>query len=254
MLSLRDFQEQFHSALSGDISEPLKCAVVAAGLPAERRLQVYRNNMQASLTESLACTYPAIAKLVGEDYFNTLARLYIKAHPSQSGDLHQFGNRLADYLKDYQAAARLPYLPDLARFEWCYHEIFHAVEESSLGIDSLNSLSVEQLSNIRFHLHPATRLVASSYPLVSIWQLAGQDSSSPGTIQLDQGGEFVALARRNYEISFQILDEHQFRFLTLIIEDQPLYKILDKIGDGLGDFQRFLSDQFALGNFTGYSI
>src|SRR5689334_21117181 len=85
MLSLRERQRGFAAALLGT-------AAVPGGL------QVYRNNVFASLTEALAAVYPVVKRLVGEPFFNQLARRFIRRHPSRSGNLHDFGAELPAFI------------------------------------------------------------------------------------------------------------------------------------------------------------
>jgi hypothetical protein len=99
--------------------------VRAQGIASARRLQVYRNNLFASLTEVLAAVYPVTRHLVGAAYFDHAARGYIAAHPSVSGDVHRYGGRFGEYLGGYPGSDKLAYLPDTARLEWSYHGAFH---------------------------------------------------------------------------------------------------------------------------------
>ena len=98
--------------------------IIADGLSGERRLQVYSNNIYRGLTDALIAVYPVIYRLVGEEFFRYMGREYIVSHPSQSGDLHKFGDQLEAFIKDFEPASGLIYLPDVAKLEWSYHLYF----------------------------------------------------------------------------------------------------------------------------------
>ena len=78
------------------------------GVAATRRLHVYRNNLFASLGAALGAVYPVVARLVGAAFFRQLAHGYVLRHPSLSGNLHDFGARLPDYLRKQSSLAALP--------------------------------------------------------------------------------------------------------------------------------------------------
>src|SRR4030067_705372 len=88
-----------------------------------RLFQVYRNNVFLSLTGALAAVYPVVRRLVGEGFFDYLADSFIRAHRPGSGNLHDFGVELAEFLAGFPACAPHPYLADVARPEWAYHRV-----------------------------------------------------------------------------------------------------------------------------------
>jgi hypothetical protein len=73
---------------------------------------VYRNNYRGNLHDALAGAYPVIVQLVGEDFFRYMARCYIGAHPSRSGNLYHYGDKLAEFVADFEPAQGLAYLAD----------------------------------------------------------------------------------------------------------------------------------------------
>ena len=80
------------------------------------RLAVYRGNVVGACTKALAGAYPIVAKIVGESFFEGLAREYLRRFPSASGDLNEFGGSLAQFVAHFPHTQDLPYLPDLCPF------------------------------------------------------------------------------------------------------------------------------------------
>src|SRR5689334_805011 len=105
-----------------------------------RRLQVYRNNVHASLAAALADVYPVIARVVGNECLAALARHSVIAHPSRAGSLHAFGDALPSFLHDVDELAALPWLADLAALEWAVHEVYHEADDEPLDPRTLASL------------------------------------------------------------------------------------------------------------------
>ena len=62
---------------------------------ARHRFGIYRGNAAANVAKALAATYPVVEKIVGPEFFAGLAREYRSRHPSQHGDLNEYGHAFA---------------------------------------------------------------------------------------------------------------------------------------------------------------
>ena len=118
------------------------------------RSDIYRNNVFGTLTDALAMAYPVICKLVGSDFFERLASGFIRQTPSKSGNLHNFGGELSEFIAGFQECSELTYLPDVARLEWACHEVFFSADHPPLESDRLNAVSADRYGELKFHLHP----------------------------------------------------------------------------------------------------
>ena len=221
MPSLRDIQIAFAEGVL-DGAAPLAGAVVERGLSGARRLQLYRNNTFASLTEALGAVYPVVQRLVGEDFLRFVAARYIPAHPSRSGNLHDFGGQFAEFLAGLPETAGLPYLPDVARLEWAYHQVFHEADHGPLDSTGLSRLPPEAYATLRFRLHPASRLLASPYPVLHIWQVNQEGFSGDPSVRLDEGGTRVLAFRPELEVELQALGEGEFTLLQSLAQGRNL--------------------------------
>ncbi|QOY95699.1 DUF692 family protein [Massilia sp. UMI-21] len=133
------------------------------------RLALYRGNLSAGWERALGAAYPVLRQLVGEAFFDGLARAYGKAVPSQDPDLAGFGDRLADFLAEFAPAAPYPYLPDMARLEWAVHRAGLAPGLAPLGVDALMAMTPETLEAARFILHPSVALLHSRWAIAALW-------------------------------------------------------------------------------------
>lgn len=257
-MRLLEFQQRFAARLLRDGDDPLDDGLEAiirdGGLSAERRIGVYRNNVRENLTGSLRATYPAVFALVGEDFFRMLAWRYLRRHPSTSGDLHAFGGQFAAFLPTVAEAATLPYLADVARMEWHYHEVFHAADAEPVAVTALGDFEASTHHRLRLVLHPASALVSSAYPLLPIWQLAihGGDHD----IDLDTGGQHLLVARRGLEMSFQHLAAAESAFLASMLAGENLAGCHQRATAACADFDLLdcLARQFRLGNIVGVGL
>lgn len=162
------------------------------------RFDVYRASFQANLCNALRDTYPVVNRLVGENYFDRVAHAYLRAHPSRSGDLHEFGAHFATFIAALDSARNLPYLPDVARLEWLAHQSFHAADAESLTLAALAELPFESYGSLC--LLPSVRLMNSEFPVHRIWQVNQEGWAGDAVVHLDEGGARLAVSREGLDI------------------------------------------------------
>lgn len=135
------------------------------------RLGVYRNNVVASLVVALAETFAVVRELVGGDFFDAMARHFIRLHPPASPMLAEYGEALPAFIEGFAPAAGLPYLADIARLEHARVQSFHAADAPALRAHQLAARLAEPecLPAARVRLHPSVHVVASRHAVVSIW-------------------------------------------------------------------------------------
>lgn len=188
-------------------------------------MSIYRNNMISSLVQTLFSTYKMIVKIVGEDFFRQMAKEYIDSYPSASGNLHDYGEYLGDFVAEYPPAFNLPYLSEVALFEWTCHVLQDASDSQPLDIKNLESLSPDKFQELRFSLHPASRLIQFQYPILRIMDLCKGEVEDE--INLDEGGVNLLLIRRELEIILVPLSLADYTFLSALGRNEALGEALD---------------------------
>lgn len=225
MLRLPELQAAFAAGILGE-SAVAMAAIAPGRFAPDQHLQIYRNNIFESLTGALTAVYPVIERLVGTGFFRFAADNYIRLHPPRSGNLHDFGMHYADFLAGFAPAAGLPYLPDVARLEWAWHEAFHAADAAALDARRLADVAAEQQGDLRFTLHPSARLLDSPYPLLNIWQ-ANQDDAAEQIIDLTQGGAPLLVIRRGLRVEIDTLTPGEHALLRALAQDATLETACD---------------------------
>jgi len=193
MPTLRDFQTSFGASVRGASATGLG-PVRENGIPLERRMDVYRNNVHSSLIDALASAYPVVERLVGHDFFRAMAREFLRAHMPQRGTLTGFGGELPEFLEGFGPASSLPYLGDVARVDRAWLTAYHGADCPAIDADALAQTAPEDLGELRIDLHPAVQFVTSRYPIWSIWRTNKEDET-PGGVDLTSGGETICLLR-----------------------------------------------------------
>ena len=135
------------------------------------RFVVYRNNVHSSLINALATAYPVTLQLVGEKFFRAMAGLFVQVCPPTTPLISEYGSAFAAFIQDFEPAASVPYLADVARLERLRVRAYHAADCQVLDQHSvLEQLQgCAQLGQLRVRLHPSLATLESSYAVVSVW-------------------------------------------------------------------------------------
>jgi len=218
-LSLRDTQQRFVDAILHEQIDP--AGIIADGrFAAARHLQVYRNNVFESLTAALRAVYPAIERLVGDGFFRYASHEYAVRHPPTGGNLHDFGNCFAGFLKEFPPALPHEYLTDVASLEWAWHEAFHAADEAPLDPASLADVPPAQYPVLRFHLHPSARLIVSRFPVAAIWEANIASHADTPEINLDNGADRLLVIRRGLSVEVERLSAGEFALIEALARNE----------------------------------
>jgi len=191
---LAERQRDFAAALL-DAGRPLPKGIVGPdGEPSAKRFAVYRNNVIVGLIEALGDAFPAVRRIVGEDFFREMARAYFVREPPSSPILLDYGDKFADFVDGFAPAAGLPYLRDVARIERAWREAYHASEAEPLDAAAFAAIGPDRYPELRLLFHPSARVVRSSFPAVTIWRMNVADGV-PAPVDLAAGGEDAFVVR-----------------------------------------------------------
>jgi hypothetical protein len=238
MQPLRELQLGFARAVSeAHFAQSFSTRIRAHGLNGSRRIQVYRNNTYASLAEALAAVYPVIQRLVGSSFFSQTTRRYIQHHLSKSGDIHRYGEHFGDFLSQLPTASEYPYLADVARLEWAYHEVFHSEILSPMNLETLRHVPRTDYPSLRFQLQPAARLLASPYPVLRIWQVNQEGWRGDPSVSLDEGGVRVLVMRTIENVTFQPLGAGEYLLLEQLGQGATLAKAHERARKADSEFE-----------------
>jgi hypothetical protein len=175
---LLELQRQLRRAVLGGDTAALVAAIRGDGLDPAARLRIYRNHAFATLSAVLEGTFPVVCRLVDERFFAYAAHEYLRAYPPHSRCLVEYGAEFADFLVRFEPCKDLPYLPDVARFEWALNIAAMVREAAALPIEALAAVPREKAARLTVRLQPSASYFASRWPIDTIWQ-ANQQSEVP---------------------------------------------------------------------------
>ncbi|MEA3150028.1 MAG: hypothetical protein QOD56_967 [Gammaproteobacteria bacterium] len=220
MPSLRELQTRILDALLTASFEPAAPLIAAPVDGALARLGVYANNMRSNFVDSLRGSFPAIVRLVGEEYFAQTARAFQRRHPSRSGDLQHAGRDFPAYLAELHSADEFDYLAHVARLEWLIQESLLAAEHAPLDLQKLAGVDSSAYDALHFELHPTLRLFESPYPARRIRD-ANVGSDPPEAIDLSSASDRLALMRKQMQLQFLPLTVGESAFLQALLGGEP---------------------------------
>jgi hypothetical protein len=252
MPSLRELQSGvMHALLDG---EPERAApfIAPGAIAPEHALSVYAGNARTNFIESLISSFPAIRRLVGEDYFRQCARGFHARHPSLSGDLQPAGLRFPQHLSQLHRDDEFRYLGEVARLEWLIQETLLAADHGPLDLANLGAVGAGDYDDLRFRPHPSARLFASQFPCLDIWEANVGSDAEPELIDLGAGPDRVLLVRNRGQLKCHRLTHGEQAFLQSVLAGERFAAAvasgahrgkLDAAGDGFdaaAALQRFV--------------
>lgn len=178
MLSLSEHQSRWREALLAP-DEGLAASLHPA-------LAIHRNNFFHATRSALSSQFPTVEALVGKAFFVAMARDFIVAAPPTSPVIMNYGAGFADFIQDYPPAQGVPYLSDMARFEWALHQVRHAADVPPMDPQYFATLAPEDLLALELKLIPAACLFSSDYTIARIWRAhLGADGELSGIGSID---------------------------------------------------------------------
>jgi uncharacterized protein (UPF0276 family) len=223
-------QQTFGAALF-DSAHDAALAPLLKGDP--RRIGIYRGNLHAHWTRALSSAYPVLRRLVGDEFFDALARVYGRAHPAPDPDLNRFGAALPDFLAGFAPAADHPYLPDVARLEWCVHEAWFAPEADTPSA-ALAGLAPDAFEAARAVLHPSLRLHASPWATVALWR--AHQADGPDFPDELQARTHALVLRPRLDVAVEAIGAAEHAALACLARGGTFGAALDAAFDVDGDF------------------
>lgn len=190
----------------------------ANGADPAGRFAVYRNNVQSSLINALADSYPVVLQLVGDEFFRAMAGLYVQSCPPQGPLINDYGKDFAGFIDRFEPAASVPYLADMARLERLRVQAYHAADAQPLSQEQIAAA-------LTVGFHPSLNLLTSTFAVVAIWAAHQQDATLAG-IDLDHGQNALVL-RNGLEVEVFAIDHGASTFIQHLRNGQSLTQALE---------------------------
>ncbi len=218
---LRRFQEHFARALvdPADVSD---CGADVARLTEQPGFAVYRNTVMKGCIDALVANFPAVTRLVGEEWMRAAAAVFARANLPPLPMLLDYGAGFADFLAAFEPAAELTYLPGVARLDRFWTEAHGARDEATLASRAVAALTPEQLAATVLRPHAAARWAwFDGQPVFTVWTRNRTRGSNDET-EIPWHGEGALIVRPVDEVRWQALARGEVAFLDACAAGRPL--------------------------------
>ncbi len=259
--SLLEVQRALLASLAEGRHGAAASLVLADGLEAAARLSIYRNTAMSTLTGALRLTFPAVLKLVGEEFFEGAARAFIDRHPARGAWLDEYGAAFTSFIAQFPPASSVPYLPDVARLEWAISRALHAPDARAMDPARLAGLSAAQSERLRLVAHPALSLLRTDSPADAIWHaVLDGDDAALASIDLTDAPVHLLIERRVQAsgeqplttVQVHRLGERAWRLTAALCAGCSLGTALQEHADA--DAGGVLAEHLATGRFIDFTL
>ncbi len=168
-IGLRAYQDGFADALLAPAGTA-SASTLLAPLVAQPGFAVYRNTVMKGCIDALQANYPAVVRLVGDEWFRAAAAIYVRSHLPAQPSLLCYGDRFADFIATFEPAGELPYLAGVARLDRFWSEAHVAADAAPLAAEAVARLAPARLAAAVLQPHPAARWAwFDTHPIATIW-------------------------------------------------------------------------------------
>ena len=156
-MDLHDFQNKFSHFLYAKNTDELDLESISRLIVFDRhksndRVMIYRNNLVFGLLECLKKTFPNTVTALGEENFSYFVRELIYSCASTHWDIRKYGKELTPFLQNQSLLAEVPWIFEIAEFEWKLHELSFCDDEPRLSTTELEKIKNESASQHEFML------------------------------------------------------------------------------------------------------
>lgn len=221
------------------------------------RLNIYRNTFVIGVTKALRLSYPAVHRLVGEIFFDGAAGLFIAQCPPRAAYLDEYGAEFPEFLGNFQPAASLVYLADVARLEWVVNRALHAADAGPLDLARLlarlSALSPAEQSRVALVPHPSVAVLRTATPADVIWRaVLSRDDAALAAVDVGAGPAHLMVERRATGVEVSRLDAAEWRFAAALCDSRPIEAAIAEAPDGRADV--LLAGHLAAGRFVDFRL
>lgn len=203
-----------------DHNMPLK---PAGKLSIQKAFEVYHDSYVLKLTEALQKTYAAVHWVTGDDLFHKVTKQYIDTEPSVSYNLEDYGHNFPEYLKGHRLTRGVPFLPDLARFEWTYKNLYHHANPEPLPSEHIKEILHTQDARLQFI--DAMEVFASPFHVSEMWLRKSEPPYMFEDITWEYP-EWVLMFKRDHEIFIQPINHTEASIIEELLSGAKVSEAL----------------------------
>lgn len=255
-MRLLNLQKNFISTVTEEDNSAIETMIGSGGISIDNLMNIYRGNYIGGLQKALHLTYPVIEKLVGNEFFSAMTHRFINKNKLLTGNLDDYGDEFAEFLKNFPPVKNLPYLPDVAELEWLFHKSSVADRDIRTHINLANIPQNKYLSLV-FEFNQSVNLISSRYPIHLIWEMNQNETDEAKTLDIsEESPAYILIHRPNARTEIITMPKTQYILLENLMDGSTLYEAFEAaiLEDEEFDLSSALIKFISMGIFSGFSI
>lgn len=169
--SLKKFQEDFVEKIAHKKFPKTLSGIIVPSLKMrnkEKAISVYESGYKARLTEALGETFEACWWALGDNNFFEVCYDFISCHNSLVYNLSNYGQEFPEFLRRHKLSQEIPFIFNLAYFEWSFKNLFHKEQHKPISREELAQLS--HIVDFKVVLSKAIFIFESDFSIYEIWK------------------------------------------------------------------------------------
>lgn len=215
-LKLKVLQEAFSQTLlyqASDITSQLK---EKSGFTRDQLLQIHRNNFVISVTDSLKAIYNCTLQLVGDEFFESVARHYLLNTPPTENNIRVYGKGFPEYLTTLTQLAEMPYIAEMAKFESLYeHSQNLPIQQDVFDPQTLQEVAADDFAELQFLIRSDCLVFDSSQNIYLLFNMIKNndvkeaDLNHKSYLLLQKNPDFSINVTKLSELQWQLIKQLQ---------------------------------------------
>ncbi|MEK7661826.1 MAG: DNA-binding domain-containing protein [Pseudomonadota bacterium] len=133
------------------------------------RIDIFANNRKFGHLDLLASIYPTTKQLLGEDFFDAIAKDFIAGTAQASGNRHEYGGDFARFLASHSRLEKMQYVGEVAAIEWMHFGANLADDAAAITIGEI-AAKMEAGEVFGLALHPSATHISCNWNALEICQ------------------------------------------------------------------------------------
>jgi hypothetical protein len=153
----------------GDELASIVAAITATGAKTASDRAARSDQDLLSLIKAIGATFPVVCRLMAAQDECDGIHEYVRDHAAAAGALLDCNESFAECLRQFPVADDLPFLPDLAQFEWARERAL-AAPAVTVGRIVPTDIEHDDALDLTLALDHSLSLVESPWPVDEIWE------------------------------------------------------------------------------------
>lgn len=226
---LEELQDVFISGLFSNGAQPKGISNAF-----EHRYWIYQNNVQQALIGYLASVFEACSQLVGEAFFNAMAKQYVINNHPESGDIHKYGADFSQFIDGFKPAQSVPYLADVASLEWARHRAYYANSFKAFTSQVMSEFKQEEQLALTLGFNESVCLLESNFPVNAIWRKCMEKEPDDSELSLEDSENYLLICKHENTVQVIDIEPNTYLFLKELVHRKNILSAIQEVVEQVG--------------------